>query len=131
RFVTSSPGESVASALVTVPSYEDRFLCSLDRACETLRLKRVTFLLFQDYLPESEGKHEVDSEAALALRANYAEAQVRLKRRGIGFDLIETKLDDLTAFSSAIRGLPWDQTALDISTMPRSYILTTLRFASP
>jgi hypothetical protein len=82
-------------------------------------------------LAEGASVGEVDPEASSALRANYAEAQLRLRRRGITYEIIDTDLDDLGAFSSTIRGMSWNQTALDMSTMPRSYILTTLRFASP
>jgi len=120
-----------ASTLVTVPSYEGRFLSSLDRACDVLKLECITFIVFREYLEEDACGREVDSEAATALRENYCEAQRRLTRRGIHFEVIKTNLDDLGAFSTIIRELSWDQTALDISTMPRSYVLTALRYAAP
>ena len=131
RFVVTAPERVSALRLVTVPSYEARFLSSLDRVCEALEPKCVTFIIFKEYMEESSKGREIDSEAAVALGTNYAEAQRRLRQRRIGFEVIETNLDDLGAFSKMIRGMSWDRTALDISTMPRSYILTTLRFAFP
>jgi hypothetical protein len=131
RFIVTTSDRVAASTLVTAPSYEARFLSSLDRACDALQLRSVALIVFKEYMEERSKVREIDSEAAAALRANYAEAQRRLRQRGIGFEVIETNLDDLGAFSKTIRAISWDQTALDISTMPRSYILTILRFASP
>lgn len=131
RFALTAPASLSRVNLVTVPSYEDRFLSSLDRACDVLRPRHVFLILFTDYIDESCSGGEIDSEAGSALRANYAKAQRRLKGRGISYEVVKTKLDDLRAFSTVMQGISWDQTALDISTMPRSHILTTLRFAVP
>jgi hypothetical protein len=129
RFRKVDPSFVSGINLVAVPSYEDRFLTSLDRACEALKPTKVTFLLFTNYLePLSE---EIDLEAAALLQANYAEAQCRLRARGVEFDVLENKLDDLTSFASMVQNMSWQFTAVDISTMPRSYILTILRFAQP
>jgi hypothetical protein len=131
RFGTVPAASISAFRLVTVPSYEDRFLFSLDRACDVLNVKNVTFLLFVDYVSESVNESDIDAEAAAALRKNYEEARRRLKRRGVILEVIETKLGDLAAFSSLIQAISWSKTVLDISTMPRSHILTALRFAEP
>jgi len=69
RFGTVAAASISAFRLVTVPSYEDRFLFSLDRACDVLNLKNVTFLLFTDYMNESVDESDIDAEAAAALSA--------------------------------------------------------------
>ena len=131
RFSVISPLSISASRLVTVPSYEERFLSSLDRACDLLNLEKVTFFLFTEYLGGSVCGRDVDLEAATALRSNYEEACIRLRCRNINLEVIQTSLADIGKFSGLVREISWDRTALDISTMPRSHILTTLRFAVP
>jgi len=59
RFGTVPAASISAFRLVTVPSYEDRFLFSLDRACDVLNVKNVTFLLFVDYVSESVNESEI------------------------------------------------------------------------
>jgi hypothetical protein len=130
RFRKTAAGNVSAVNLVTVPSYEDRFLPSLDRACDVLQTKSVTFLLFTDYFGSPDAR-EVDPAAAALLRANYIEAQRRLKVRGVRFSVLEARLDDLNAFALTVQQMSWQSTAIDVSTMPRSYILTILRFAQP
>jgi hypothetical protein len=131
RFTAAAAPQLRVRTLVTFPSYEDRFLASLERAADALNLAEIILIVFCDYVEEAACGSEVDPEAVKAYRRNYAEAQRRLADRGIACQERPIALDDLPAFISVVKGISWGATALDITTMPRSYILTALRFAVP
>jgi hypothetical protein len=131
RFAVRELGTVQARRLVTVPSYEDRFVSSLARSCDSLQIAEVIFVRFTDYLENSAGGRNIDPETSTAFRANYARAEQLLKEREIEPQVLDAKLDDLIGFSEVVESIPWEQTAVDISTMPRSYILTMLRCAVP
>jgi hypothetical protein len=131
RFIAATSGQLPVMTLVTFPSYEERFLASLQRATDALSLTQIILVVFRDYLEDGWGRSEIDPEAAKAYRRNHAEAQCRLADRGIAFRELRIALDDLSEFIGVVKGISWRETALDISTMPRSYILTALRFALP
>src|SRR5438105_1930122 len=102
RFVATATCQLPAKSMVTFPSYEERFLASLDRACNALSLTEVVLVVFGDYFEEIPVRSEVDAEAARAYRLHYLEARRRLTARGISTREMKVGLDDLPAFIDVV-----------------------------
>lgn len=131
RFAMAAAQHVSANRVVTFPSYEQRFLASLDRACLELNVTGIIFVIFHEYFEHGNGQCSIDPDAAASYRDNYLEAKKRVEAQGIAYEEIVLHLDDLAEFTNLVCKISWNGTALDMSTMPRSYIMTALRHAVP
>lgn len=131
QYVQADFQQVSGSKLITTVSYEPRFLESLSRILETHTLSEVVLILFLDYFSEGTNPPtaELDTETILLYRQNYNEAISLLEQAHIAVTEVEFTLDDLPSFALAVRDIDTTDFIVDISTLPRAYLLLLLRFA--
>jgi len=94
-------------------------------------ISQVFLIVFEDYFGPAKGtSNDRDEDARNRFHKNYTKALKMLSDGDTPHTEERLPLDALDGWIEFSRGLPADRLLLDISTLPRSYLLTALRFLS-